>query len=133
MKTLSLTRGGEQALGCSQQGSKRHGGPQHQYWKSRLAARLRELGYTVKEEHPIGGGKTVDLLATRDGRTIAFEIETGKSDVSANIGKFADSAADRLVIVATSARVKGRIDGASPAVPPSEIITAGEALEQEEW
>src|SRR5581483_3571007 len=37
----------------------RHGGPEHEYWKHLVRARLEDRGYAVDEEHPIGTGKTV--------------------------------------------------------------------------
>ncbi len=47
----------------------------------------RPVGYKVTTEYPIGNGKTVDLHATKDGSGVFVEVETGRSDVPANIHK----------------------------------------------
>ena len=52
-----------------------------------MAEKLRIRRYTVHEEFPIGGGKTIDLVAEKGGNRIAIEIETGKSDVESKIQK----------------------------------------------
>ena len=78
IKILSLTELGKAALGVAEADADRLGGPEHRYWKRRLAEHLRANGYEVVEEHPVGGGKTIDLVASRDGRRIAVEVETGK-------------------------------------------------------
>lgn len=36
--------------------------------KEKVAAKFRESGYTVQEEYPIGNGKTVDLVACKNGK-----------------------------------------------------------------
>jgi len=106
IKILSLTEKGRKVLGYDVAQSTRHGGIEHQYWKEKVAAKLRERGYTVQEEYPIGNGKTVDLVARKDGKTIAIEIETGKSNALANIRKCLDAGFETVLSVATSARVK---------------------------
>jgi hypothetical protein len=86
---LDLTEMGEKAL--SEMGykieRKREGGPEHEYWKHRIAERLRNKGFEIEIESPIGEGKTVDIVAMKDGEKLAIEIETGKSDVLMNISK----------------------------------------------
>lgn len=65
----------------------RAGGPVHEYWKHRLAEHFRSKGYEVEMEKPVGGGCTVDLVASRDGELVAIEVETGASDVARNVEK----------------------------------------------
>jgi len=74
---------------------------EHEYWKRRIAEDYRRRGYEVGEEVPIGGGRTVDLVATKDGERTAIEIETGKSDAEANRRKCALMQFHRIVSVAT--------------------------------
>jgi len=62
----------------------------------------RKQGFAVTEEAPVGNGKTIDVLAVKNGRKTAFEIETGKSDIKANLGKVKSTGFDRIVFVATS-------------------------------
>jgi hypothetical protein len=66
---------------------KREGGPEHEYWKYRIAEWLKSTGYETEIESPIGEGKTVDIVAQKAEKRIAIEIETGKSDIGENIRK----------------------------------------------
>jgi len=79
--------------------SHRKGGPEHGYWKEMLAVYFREKGYRVTEEKPIGGGKSVDLVAENDKERIAVEIETGKSDAFYNLTKDLKEGFDKVVVV----------------------------------
>ena len=81
----------------------RHGGPEHEYWKHLVRARLEDRGYAVDEEHPIGTGKTVDLHATRDGDELWVEIETGRSDIPANMAKCAALPGRKIFVFTTDA------------------------------
>jgi len=55
---------------------RREGGPEHEYWKYRIAEHLRRNGFEIEIESPIGEGKAVDISAVKDGRKVAVEIET---------------------------------------------------------
>ena len=59
-------------------------------------------GFEISREHPIPGDGFVDLVAERPGHRVAVEIETGKSDIKANLAKVRQADFDRLVLVATS-------------------------------
>lgn len=84
----------------------RTGGAEHEYWKHDVRVRLERNGYTVTEEYPLGGGKTADLRAQRDERVVFVEVETGRSNIAANIAKYASG--QELVVVFTSDEVAGR-------------------------
>lgn len=89
VKILSLTDRGRDALeraGISVARS-RHGGAAHEYWKTMAMEHLRARGFQVQEEYPVGGGKTIDVFAQSDGRHLFVEVETGQSDILANIAK----------------------------------------------
>ena len=126
MKILTLKEKGKKALGINEAECDRHGGPEHRYWCSRVASHLRAIGYDVTEEAPIGGGKTVDLMAMRDGKRIAFEVETGKSDAAANVEKCLKAGMDRVVVVAMSRTMRDSLRRAVPASPGVHVITAAE-------
>ena len=128
IKILALTEKGEKVLGMSQGKSDRHGGPEHRYWSRVLADHLKSQGYDVAEEVPIGGGKTIDIVATRDGKRIAFEIETGKSDVVANVRKCLDADLDRVIVVAISDQVRRVLARAVWPSPHTELLTGPELL-----
>jgi hypothetical protein len=108
VKILTLTKSGLEVLasrGVEPQVS-RGGGPEHEYWKHEVRSQLERHGYTVVEEHPLGSGRTADVRAERDGRVVFIEIETGRSDIPANLQKYAPT--DELVVLFTSDAVAER-------------------------
>jgi len=127
MKTLTLKEKGRMVLGIREAECDRHGGAEHRYWCNRIASHLRASGYDVTEEAPIGGGKTVDLLAVRDGKRMAFEIETGKSDAAANVEKCLAAGMDRVVVVATSREVRDMLAAVIPRHGGVHVLTGVDA------
>lgn len=79
----------------------------HSYWARRTAAHFESRGFEVTMEHRIPGDGAVDLLAQRPGERVAIEIETGKSDVPANLKKLAHASFDRVVLVAIAPEAVG--------------------------
>jgi hypothetical protein len=75
---------------------------EHEYWKKLVAEEYRGKGYTVEEEVPIGEGKAVDLVVTKEGKRIAIEIETGKSDVEGNVRKCKEVGFDEIIVIPTN-------------------------------
>ncbi|MBM4037168.1 MAG: hypothetical protein FJ290_01525 [Planctomycetes bacterium] len=106
---------------------------EHRYWRAKLAARLRACHYAVQEESPIGGGKTVDILASKEGRRIAFEIETGKSDVAANVEKVDAAGIDKLYVVATSRLAERAVAAEVAASSAAGVLSVSAALRQSNW
>ena len=88
---------------------RREGGPEHEYWKCRVAKHLEDIGYETEIEFPIGEGKTVDILAVRDGQRLAIEIETGKSNVMDNIRKLSSSSFSESWVVCLNEDTKSRL------------------------
>lgn len=124
---MKLEEKGRKALGIVAGQSDRHGGSEHRYWASRLAESLRGRGYEVIEEAPLGGGKTIDLLARKDGRRIAFEIETGRSDPAANVRKCLAAGVDQIVVVATSQAARESLSKTLSGDPRVRVVGAAEA------
>ena len=93
-----------------------------------MGEHLRGNGYDVSEEVPVGGGKSIDLVAARDGKRIALEIETGKSDAAANVRKCLDAGMDRVVSVATSRRAKDALARTLPKDPRVLCLTPIEVM-----
>jgi hypothetical protein len=107
VKILSLTEPGMAHLagvGVDLQRT-RHGGAEHEYWKWAIRSRLERQGYAVTEEYPVGEGKTVDLRATRGAEVLWVEVETGRSDIPANIAK-CRALSGRVVFVFTDAQTR---------------------------
>lgn len=75
---------------------------EHAFWAHRTAEHLEQDGYRVWPEQPVDGNGTVDLLAERQGERLAVEIETGKSDIPANLTKLAGKGFTKLIVVATN-------------------------------
>ena len=51
---------------------------------------------------PIGGGKAVDLVATKGKEHIAIEVETGKSDAQGNVRKCEEAGFHKVVVKSTT-------------------------------
>jgi Holliday junction resolvase-like predicted endonuclease len=75
---------------------------EHAFWVSRAARYFQTKGYDVSCEHPVKGNGAIDLLAEKSGQRIAVEVETGKSNIKANLAKIKNAGFDRIVLVATS-------------------------------
>ena len=105
IKLLRLTNKGRRALGLGERTTKRQGGGTHAYWRGKVADHFRNKGYEVTEEAPIGGGKTVDVVAESGRERIAIEIETGNADAVANVRKCLDVGFDRVVCFALNKTV----------------------------
>ena len=100
---LRLSKQGKEAVGGSDSGapSTRKESIAHEYWKRTYARRYEDRGYRVQMEAPRVGG-FVDVLAERDGRRIGIEVETGQSDVVANVKNCLREGLDEVIVVATS-------------------------------
>lgn len=61
----------------------------------------RAKGYELEKEAPIGEGKAIGPVAVKGDRNIAIEIETGKSDVEANVKKCRKAGFGKVVTVYT--------------------------------
>lgn len=75
---------------------------EHSYWVLRAAEHYETRGYEVTREYAVTGDGKVDLLAERPGERIAIEIETGKSDIEANLAKLLGAGFDRVLFLAAS-------------------------------
>lgn len=104
----------------------RHGGAEHEYWKFAIAQHLRSQGFSVTEEAPVGGGKTVDLLATRGDERIVIEVETGRSDIIANALKCAATDGD-VIFVFTDPDIRASYAPQIHALlPEARVLSTGE-------
>jgi Holliday junction resolvase-like predicted endonuclease len=75
---------------------------EHAFWVNRAAKYFQAKGYEISYEHPVKGNGAIDLLAEKSGQKIAVEVETGKSNIKANLAKIKNAGFDRIVLVATS-------------------------------
>lgn len=71
----------------------------HEYWKEAIAELYRSRGYTVEIEKELESGESVDIVVSDSERSIAIEIETGKSDYHKNAAKCLASGFDQVRIL----------------------------------
>jgi hypothetical protein len=108
------TRSGQSVLyeltDAGREACKKHGidpgplpreGLEHRFWVQRTRQYFQDKGYSVTLEHPVKGNGAIDLLAARPGERIAVEVETGKSDIKANLAHLKLSEVDKTVLIAT--------------------------------
>ncbi|MFQ6084419.1 MAG: hypothetical protein ACE5KE_06455 [Methanosarcinales archaeon] len=69
----------------------------------------RKKGFRVTYEYKLGEGKSVDIVADKDRKRIAIEIETGKSDTIYNIRKDLDCGFDKVISIAIKNKIKEKI------------------------
>ncbi len=78
----------------------RRGSLEHEYWKQFYARLFRQRGYTVQLEVDRNGGRA-DVIARKQGESVAIEVETGKSDVVANVRRDLQARIGKVLVVAT--------------------------------
>jgi len=101
---------------------------EHMFWVNKVAQYFEKKGYDVLREHPVKGNGAVDILAKKPGENVAIEVETGKSDVKANLKKIKKGEFDRVVLVATSPEAvtacqKAVTDTSHAALPAIELLS----------
>jgi len=108
VKILTLTPDGTALLASRGMTLKqtRGGGAEHEFWKHELRTILERADWLVAEEFALGGGKSADLRADRGDRALFVEVETGRSDIAANVAKYPSDV--DLVMFFTSAEVAQR-------------------------
>lgn len=79
---------------------------EHEYWKYKIGIHYRTRGYDVTFEYKIGEGKSVDVVAEKDRKRIAVEVETGKSDYVCNVKKNLDYGFEEIIVVALDGKIK---------------------------
>jgi len=111
LKVLVLTDKGKKAIKDIKIEKVFHkqGSWEHEYWKYRVGEHYKKKGYKVTFEYKIGEGKSVDIVAEKDGNRIAVEIETGKSDIIYNIKKNLDYEFDEICVVILNEKVREKI------------------------
>jgi len=125
IKILTLTPEGERYLeehGVTLPAGRR-GGAAHEYWRATLKNVLERHGYQTQTEIPVGDGRAVDLHGVKDDQHVYIEIETGKSDIGANIAKCASLPGPVVFFFVTSELREAWHDriGGALAITPTEV------------
>jgi hypothetical protein len=98
------------------------GGPEHEYWKYRVAEEMRKKGYLVEIEKEING-HNIDIVASSEQETIAIEIETGKSDAAINIRNDLQAGFQKVICVVLANNISKKLEDAFPqAIEFKELI-----------
>ena len=79
----------------------------HKFWKDKIAEYYRAKDLEVLVEENINGRP--DIIVLNHDKKIAVEIETGKSDVIANIQRALKAGFDQIICVATNRYVEEKI------------------------
>jgi len=107
----------------------RRGGAAHEYWRAIIRSVLERDGYSVQEEVGIGDAQRVDLHACKGERAVTLEVETGKSDVGANIKKCERlSGTVVFFFVTTELRNQWELPSGFIAVTPHDLDTLPKLL-----
>jgi hypothetical protein len=111
LKVLVLTDAGKMAIPDVRVEEVFHkaGGFEHESAKLKAGEHYRKKGYAVTYEYKLPGGRAVDLVAEKDGKKIAIEIETGKSDAIYNITKNSVKGFDHIVCICLTKKLQTEI------------------------
>jgi len=121
-RTLSTRKGRLKILVLTDKGKKeipdvriekvfyKKAGWEHEYWKHKVGEYYRKRGYKISYEYRLNGGRSVDIVVEKDGKRIAVEIETGRSDAVYNVRKALEAGFDEVVIVVIDEKVKIELD-----------------------
>lgn len=124
---FELTEKGRKLLGNPPQ--QRRGGDQHEYYKSKISELYRNKGYVVITEYPIGGGKTVDVVAMNEAEKTAIEVETGRSDAIYNVKKCLPHF-HKIISVVLDDKTKEELLNVFPNEPKLQILHGREISEK---
>lgn len=98
-------------------------GAEHEVAKDQVARSLKTQGFHVTKEHRLPAG-TVDVYAKRGDERIAIEVETGKSNIQANLDKLERTDVTRAITVPTNKLAQERLTALNPAPSRVEILRA---------
>lgn len=99
-------------------------GAEHEHAKAQVAQHLQAQGYKVTKEFHLPGEGRIDVVGERGPERVAVEVETGKSDIEANLAKLEKSHANRAIAVPTNSHARGRLHDLQPEHPTIEIKSA---------
>ena len=86
------------------------GGITHRYWTHHTAHALERTGWKTRRERQIDDSLTVDVLAEKNGRSLAVLIETGKSNVERNLHSAFKSGVQSVYVIAARPEVRQSIE-----------------------
>jgi len=99
-------------------------GVEHKFWKEELARHYRSQDWQVEVEKERNG--KADVVASRPGRRIAVEIESGESDFLGNLERDLKAGFDEIICVAVSREVKEKLARIIPQNNRIKLVLASE-------
>jgi hypothetical protein len=111
LKVLVLSDAGKKAIPDVRVEKVFHkaGGFEHESAKLKVGEHFKQKGYTVTYEYKLPSGRSVDVVAEKDGKRIAIEIETGKSDSLYNIRKDLEVGFNNIICFCLTETVEANI------------------------
>ncbi|MDM8536042.1 hypothetical protein QUF70_04750, partial [Desulfobacterales bacterium HSG17] len=106
---FELTKKGKMVLGdMGYEFENKSEGVVHKFWKHKVSEYYKDMGLDVLvEEYYINGRP--DIIVNKDGKKIAIEIETGKSDYVGNIERALAAGFDEVMCMAVNRFVEDKI------------------------
>jgi hypothetical protein len=80
----------------------------HRFWKHEISEFYKRKGFEVSVEESINGRP--DVIVKGHGKTVAIEVETGKSNALENLRRDLEAGFDQVVCVATDKKEERKID-----------------------
>jgi hypothetical protein len=106
---FELTRKGKMVLGDLGYAFKNESeGVVHKFWKHEVSKYYKDLGLDVRVEEYYVNGRP-DIIVNKEGKKIAIEIETGKSNYVGNVERALEAGFDEVVCVAVNRFVEDKI------------------------
>ena len=95
---------------------------EHRYWVNHTGRYLRNQGFMTAIEHKVDGNGFIDILAEKDNKKTAIEIETGKSDIKQNLLKIQHTDFSEIILVAVSPEAVSACQKAISQIPSNTKI-----------
>jgi len=106
---FELTRKGKMILGdLGYEFKDESEGVIHKFWKYKVSEYYKDMGLDVRVEEYYVNGRP-DIIVNKDGKKIAIEIETGKSNYVGNVERALEAGFDEVVCVAVNRFVEDKI------------------------
>ncbi len=99
---FELTKKGKMVLGdLGYEFKNESEGVIHKFWKHKVSGYYKDLGLDVRVEEYYVNGRP-DIIVNKDGKKIAIEIETGKSNYVRNVERALAAGFDEVICMAVN-------------------------------
>ena len=106
---FELTKKGKMVLGDLGYAFKNESeGVVHKFWKHKVSEYYKDLGLDVRIEEYYMNGRP-DIIVNKDGKKIAIEIETGKSNYVGNVERALAAGFDEVICMAVNRFVEDKM------------------------